>query len=132
MTWPVIEAGETSEYGEDLGIDELGELLEEGGFEELGEMEGLGVSQGLKNASGISCRATALTREPRVSWDRFGVVSLISITKVSQVTSHKSQYLCNLKAGEAVNEFSLKMASIYSSSKVKLRRSDVISNLIAM
>ena len=100
MTWPVIEAGETSEAGEDLGIDELGEVLEEGGFDELGEfdelggvdelgeMEGLGVSQGLKNASGISCRATALTREPRVSWDRFGVVSLISITKVSQVTSH--------------------------------------------
>ena len=110
MTWPVIEAGETSEFGEDLGIDELGELLEEGGFEELGElleeggveelgefeelggvdelgeMEGLGVSQGLKNASGISCRATALTREPRVSWDRLGVVSHISITKVSQVT----------------------------------------------
>ena len=92
MTWPVIDSGETSEFGEDLGIDELGEFLEEGGFEEfggideLGEMKGLGVSQGLKNASGISCRATALTREPRVSWDRFGVVSHISITKVSQVT----------------------------------------------
>ena len=90
MTWPVLEAGETSELGENLGLDELGEFEDKGfdeigEFDELGETEGLGVSHGLKNEAGISCRATSLTREPRVSWDRFGVVSLISITKVSQV-----------------------------------------------